>query len=266
MYSQSYYMMTIAGLFSDGRNQARSNYKPRTLGSSSSKILTMLDGSHYGVKATTDQKRLLRLWTEVGAPYPGTYAALGCGMVGGYTENGLDDSDLQWPVTKAAAEVIDRRCASCHNEPSRILPHNLTDERGVSFWRPSMTDPLLGTSRHIVFNLTRPEHSLIVLGPLAASAGGWGLCRDPKNKEPVSVFASTADPDYQKLLAVCVAGKERMDKAKRFDMEGFRPRADWVREMKRYGILSAATGSDEPLDVYAVEKRYWQSLWPMPQP
>ena len=39
MFSHSYYMLTIAGLFSDGRNQARSNYAPRTLGSSASRIL-----------------------------------------------------------------------------------------------------------------------------------------------------------------------------------------------------------------------------------
>ena len=83
------YMMTIAGLFSDGRNRPRSNYAPRTLGSSASRVLTMLDGSHYGVQATPRQKKMLRLWIEVGAAYPGTYAALGCGMIGGYAENGL---------------------------------------------------------------------------------------------------------------------------------------------------------------------------------
>ena len=43
MFSHSYYMLTIAGLFQDGRNQARSNYDPRTLGSSASRLLTMLD-------------------------------------------------------------------------------------------------------------------------------------------------------------------------------------------------------------------------------
>ena len=40
VYSQSYYMLTIAGLISDGRNLPRSNYAPRTLGSSASRLLT----------------------------------------------------------------------------------------------------------------------------------------------------------------------------------------------------------------------------------
>ena len=70
MFSHSYYMMTIARLFSDGRNQPVSNYAPRTLGSSASRILTMLDGSHYGVKATALQKKLLRLWIDPARPIP----------------------------------------------------------------------------------------------------------------------------------------------------------------------------------------------------
>ena len=45
LYSHSYYMMTIARLFSDGRNQPRSNYPPRHLGSSASRLLTLLDGT-----------------------------------------------------------------------------------------------------------------------------------------------------------------------------------------------------------------------------
>lgn len=82
IYSHSYYMLTIAGLFADGHNQPRSNYQPRALGSSASRLLTLLDGTHHGVQATPPQKKMLRLWIESAAAYPGTYAALGCGMIG----------------------------------------------------------------------------------------------------------------------------------------------------------------------------------------
>ena len=68
MFSHAYYHMTIRGLYSDGRNLPRSNYPPRTLGSGASKILTMLDGSHYDAKATQREKAVLRLWIETGAP------------------------------------------------------------------------------------------------------------------------------------------------------------------------------------------------------
>lgn len=262
MYSHSYYMMTIARLFSDGRNRPVSNYAPRTLGSSASKILKMVDGSHHGVTANPQQKRLLRLWIESGAAYPGTYAALGSGMIGAYAENKPVDTDFDWPTTKAAAEVINHRCASCHQTPGRLLPRALADERGVSFWRPDWDDPRLLTSRHIVFNLSRPEKSLMLLAPLAESAGGWGLCRDPQTKAPRTVFASAQDPDYRKLLALVEAGRDRLASAKRFDMPGFMPRIDWVREMKRYGVL--APDAQGPIDPYAVERRYWESLWYRP--
>ena len=264
IFSHSHYMMTVARLFSDGRNEARSNYAPRTLGSSASRLLTLLDGAHYGVKATPLQKKRLRLWIESGAAYPGTYAALGTGMIGNYDENAQINTDWDWPTTKAGAGVIAQRCAGCHDQPGRLLPVSLADERGVSFWQPSMDDPRLNTSRHIVFNLSRPEKSILLLAPLAESAGGWGLCRDPKSRKPATVFADANDADYQKLLAMCVAGKEHLDRIKRFDMPDFRPRVDWVRELTRYGVFSGGVGQTAPADVYAAEKAYWASLWYLP--
>jgi len=265
LYSHSYYMLTIARLFSDGRNEPRSNYDPRALGSSASRLLKMLDGSHYDVKATPQQKQMLRLWIESGAAYPGTYAALGCGMIGNYAENNQVNTGLDWAATKAAAKVIQQRCAACHDKPERVLPQSLADERGVSFWQPSLDDPRLLTSRHLVFNLSRPEKSILLLAPLAESAGGWGLCRDPQTQQGATVFADTSDPGYQELLALCVAGKEFLaQKNTRFDMPNFRPRIDWVREMKRYGILSANLDATAPMDVYATERRYWESLWYQP--
>jgi len=261
IFSHSYYMLTIAGLFKDGRNAARSNYDPRALGSSASRLLTMLDGSHHGVQATPAQKQRLRLWIESGAAYPGTYAALGTGMIGGYAENREVDTDENWPTTQAGAAVIAERCAACHETPERLLPRSLADERGVSFWRPDMHDPRLLTSRHIVFNLTHPEQSLLLLAPLSQAAGGWGLCHDPKSDARPAVFASTNDPGYCALLAMCVRGQEQLDTVKRFDMPGFRPRPDWIREMKRYGILAADAA--EKADCYNTERRYWQSLWPL---
>ncbi len=265
LYSHSYYMLTIARLFADGRNEPRSNYDPRTLGSSASRLLTMLDGSHYDVKATPHQKKMLRLWIESGAAYPGTYAALGCGMIGNYQENGLVNTGREWPETKAAAAVIEQRCAHCHEQPARVLPTSLADERGVSFWQPSLNDPRLLTSRHIVFNLSRPEKSLMLLAPLAESADGWGLCRDLKTQERISVFADKADPGYQQLLALCAVGKKFLtEKNTRFDLPQFRPRMDWIREMKRYGILRADYEPSETIDVYTIERAYWKSLWYVP--
>ncbi len=261
IYSQSYYMLTIARLFADGRNQPKSNYDPRTLGSSASRLLRLLDGSHHGVTATERQKKLLRLWIETGAAYPGTYAALGCGMIGNYAENNQINTGHEWPETKAAAEVIKTRCVACHESPARRLPLSLADERGVSFWQPSLDDPRLLTSRHIVFNLSQSDKSLMLLAPLAKAAGGWGLCTvGATNAAPV--FASAADPGYRAIRALIVAGQTFLERDKRFDMAGFRPRMDWVREMKRYGVIPSQITRDEVTDVYGLEQDYWRTLWP----
>jgi hypothetical protein len=262
MFSHAYFTMTVHRLFSDGRNQPRSNYPPRQLGSSASRILTMLDGSHYDVRATGHQQKMLRLWIEVGAPYPGTYAALGCGAVGGYAQNRQVNTDNDWPTTRAGAEAIKRRCATCHTG-RRILPRSLSDERGISFWRFSLDDPRLKLSRHIAFNLSRPEKSLMLLAPLAAQAGGLELCREASG-EPVAVFTNRGDPDYQTLLEMIVAGKQNLDSLKRFDMPGFRPRPEYVREMQRYGVLPIDLPAGTLIDVYATDRAYWESLWYRP--
>ncbi len=266
LFSHSYYMLTIARLFADGRNQPKSNYSPRALGSSASRLLTMLDGSHFDVKATPAQKQILRLWIESAAAYPGTYAALGSGMIGNYAENKQVNTGAGWPATAVATEAIQRRCVRCHEQPSRRLPLHLADERGVSFWQPSLDDPRLLTSRHIVFNLSRPEKSLLLLAPLAPEAGGWGLCREPASGAAAAVFANTDDADYRALLGLVVAGRDFLAKDRRFDMADFVPRTDWVREMKRYGVLAADVKPNDVADVYAVERRYWESLWHRPKP
>jgi hypothetical protein len=261
MFSHSYFSLTVRKLFSDGRNEARSNYRPRTLGSSASRLLQMIDGSHYGVKATPRDRTLLRLWIETGAPYPGTYAALGCGAIGGYAENLQVHTDFAWPTTRAGAAVIDRRCASCHQGP-QTLPRSLSDEREVSFWRFSLDDPRLKLSRHIVFNLSYPEKSLLLLAPLSQAAGGLGICR--KSDACGSVFASAADADYRILLAMITAGQAYLAQIKRFDMPGFEPRAAYVREMKRYGILPADLPAGAPINPYETDRAYWESLWHRP--
>ena len=260
MFSHAYFTLTVRRLFSDNRNQAKSNYPPRALGSAASRILTMLDGSHHGVRADERQKKVLRLWIDVGAPYPGTYAALGNGAIGGYRFNAQVETDERWPTTIAGAAVIERRCAACH-QGTRVLPKSLSDERDISFWRFDLDDPRLPLSRHIVFNLSRPEKSLMLLAPLSADAGGLGLCRD--GDKPAPVFASTANPDYKALLAMATAGRDRLEAIKRFDMPGFRPLPEYLREMKRYGVLPAEPDA-AALDPYQLDRRYWKSLWYRP--
>jgi hypothetical protein len=161
--------------------------------------------------------------------------------------------------------VIDRRCGRCHNDPKHLLPLPLaiSDERSVSY--DHIGAFRVNVCKHIAFNLTRPRKSLILLAPLAKAAGGWGLCRNPNTNENVSVFTDTADPDYLVLLAMIRAAKQELERIKRFDMPGFRPRSEYIREMKRYAVLSASFDADrDPVDVYEIDRQYWRSLWYRP--
>jgi hypothetical protein len=256
LYSHSYYTLTLRRQFADGRNQPKSSLPPRSIGSSASPLMQKLDGGHYGVKAAPHEIDMIRYWIECGAPYPGTYAALGCGMIGEYAENKQDQSDQQWPETVAAAELIKSRCAGCHNK-SLPLPLALSDDRNVPPWdgQPGYVP------RHLIFNLTRPEKSLILLAPLSSRAGGYDLCKNSEDPQSAPVFADTDDPGYQTILALCAAGKEYLNKITRFDMPDFRPRPAYVREMKRYGIIPENLAADAWIDVYATDRAYWQSLW-----
>jgi len=291
MFSHSYYTLVVWKQVRDGRNYARSNYPPRTLGSGGSPLMGKLDVSHYRVSVSPRQRQTVRLWLDAGAPYPGTYAALGTGMIGGYQANAeILENDAAWPETRAAVAAFDRRCAGCHHGKQCPLPRSLADENGLSFWSPDMNDPRLRHSRHIVFNLSRPEKSLVLLAPLARAAGGYEICRGPQasrtgiqpverphgqnaratpgrpevlpHTDPAAVgspiFADRTDADYRAILTMCEAGRRRLDQIKRFDMPGFRPRPEYLREMKRFGVLPASLDLDkDPINVYSLDRRYW---------
>lgn len=262
LYSHSYFTLSALREFSDGRNRPESNYPPRAFGSAASALLKKLNGTHHGVEATQLEKKVVRLWIETGAPYPGTYAALGSGMVGGYAENQIDRSDTAWPSMQAAQSVLKTRCASCHSD-GMALPDSPSDNMGMPPWDIKYDDPRLRFSRHILYNLTRPEKSLQILAPLARDAGGLGICA---GEDGISVFNHTEDPDYVTLLAAIRRTKAQLDEISRFDMPTFRPTQAYMREMKRFGVLPQDFEADAPVDPYALDRAYWKSLWWDPEP
>lgn len=62
----------------DGRN-AHGNRGPRQIGSSASKLMTRIDGSHYDVRISPLEMRLVRLWLDSGAVANGTYGIMNGG-------------------------------------------------------------------------------------------------------------------------------------------------------------------------------------------
>lgn len=261
IYSHSYYTLTVRGQFADGRNRPQSNYEPKAIGSSASALLKKVGGAHYGVKVSEHERTMLALWIDTGAPYPGTYAALGTGMIGGYEENQGDHSDADWPSVREARAVFVNRCNQCH-DPKMALPQSPSAD-AFPPWGQQTGDLALRLSRHILYNLTRPEKSQLLLAPLAKEAGGAALCRDQEGRG-FTVFSDTGDADYLKLLAMVKVAGAHLDSIKRFDMPGFQPRADYLREMRRYGVLPEDGSPDAKINPYTLDAAYWQSLWYQP--
>lgn len=227
-YSMSYRTIRELELVSDGRNRPFSNYEPYAIGSAASRLMDYLDGKHYGAKLTPRERKTVRLWIETSATYPGTYAALGCGT---------------YPVHLPRAALM-QRCGGCHGR-------TIDDEHGrreVCVFRG-------GTSEQpqLVCNLSRPEMSTLLRAPLGRAAGGLEACGEV-------VFRDKDDPLYRQLLAAVEDAAARLREGKRFDMPGCRPNEHYVREMKRFGILPPDWGPEDPIDVYAVDRAYWDSF------
>ena len=79
------------------------------------------------------------------------------------------------------------------------------------------------------------------------------------------IFTDTTDPDYINILTHVQAAKAKLDEIKRFDMPGFRPREEYIREMQRYGVLPANLPADTPVDTYAAERAYWAKFQHQPR-
>jgi hypothetical protein len=136
MWSISYVTLFRLGLVSDGGNKPISNRDPRTIGSSASKLLKYLDGSHHDAKLTDHERKVVRLWIDGSANWAGTYACLGN------------------PEYQVSWGALPQRCAGCHKKKNRFK---------------------LGVNR-VLCNLDRPEKSLVLKAPLSREAGGLGLC------------------------------------------------------------------------------------------
>ncbi|MDR1957515.1 MAG: hypothetical protein LBQ54_00425 [Planctomycetaceae bacterium] len=243
LYTVSYLTLSWRNMFGDNRNRPESNFEPYTIGHQASTLYRLIEQQHQGAELSDREKKVVRYWLEAGANYAGTYAANGTGLIGWYYENANTRNDMNWPESIAMRDTIAKRCDRCHTQEKNLrLAHNLSED-GSRF------------NRHLIFNLTSPEKSKILLGPLRREAGGTGRCSEP-------VFADTNDPDYQTILAGIERGRRYiLDESNRFSMPTFVANWPYTREMIRYGVLPRNHDAKNPIDPYEVDRRYWESLW-----
>ena len=286
VYSLSYYELFLRLQIADssrgsGHMTGRplGNDPPFTTYSSASPLMKKMDGSHHHLKLTAAEITLVRLWIDTAAQYAGTYAAYGTGQIGGWWRLNEPTREMAdgWPSTPPAREAMERRCGPCH---AGTMPRFVTDQVGPWGDLESWERPLSRFSRHHVFNLSRPDQSLVLLSPLARAAGGYAqgapsapqritnahVIPPPAIVHPV-IFASQDDPDFRKILAHLEAARTRLNEIKRFDMPGFKPRPEYVRELKRFGVLAESFDlAKDPINVVSTDAAYWRSLWHRPAP
>lgn len=257
------------------------NDAPYEAFSGAAPLMKLLDGSHYQANLSDQERTIVRLWLDSATPYAGTYAAYGTGQIGGWWRNNEPRREMasDWPSTPPARDAIKRRCLTCHS--GGTMAASVTDPAGAVPYHDyeGFMRPVFRTSRHTMFNLTRPEKSLALMAALAKSAGGYaeGALPEPKAVpanfataprpfvHPI-VFAEKADPDYQKILVHLQAAGARLDEIGRFDMPGFQPRYEYLRELKRGGVLPADFDlhNPPPVNAYELDREYWQQFWPRP--
>ena len=99
--------------------------------------------------------------------------------------------DLQRSARGALADVCAKRCAECREQVPRTF----------------------------YTRMLKPENNRFLLAPLAKSAGGTQQCGR-------AVFASTDDPDYQRILRTFEALQKLLELRPRADMPGFQLECD----------------------------------------
>jgi len=270
-FTQSYYALFSSRQVVDSQGYDEDGNRPaRGFGSAASPLLDKLDGGHYEAKLSDRERRLVQLWIDTGATFPGTYAGLrpGTPPSSGHTRADPRGYPPHYGAVKTGKlpgsdETLDallkRRCMTCHDDKRPLGPGTAKRQTHLNVPRYCLN----------LYNLTRPEKSMILLAPLAKESGGYGWCttkpKEGEKAQPARVFANMQDPDYQALLRAIQAAKTEHDEVKRFDTPGFRPTVHYVREMKRYGVLPPEFDREkDPVDVYAVDRAYWRSLWYRP--
>ncbi|NQT86131.1 hypothetical protein HQ560_05160, partial [bacterium] len=235
IFSHAYANLTMLAQFTDGRD-GNSNKAPRTIGTGASPLMGKISsGKHYGVKVTPRERDIVRLWIDSSAVYAGTYAALGTGMARG-------------------KPAIPKMCNECHKKDELQRRYPGLGGGGQAYGNP-MT---VRFNEQTLQNLSRPEYSRIVLAPLSKEVGGYGICEE-KSGQPV--FTSRKAQAFQSLLAAIEKNKDQLDRIKRFDMPDFVPSKNYLREMKRFGVLPVDHDDAAPVDFYELDQKYWKSHW-----
>jgi len=169
----------------NGAEQNILQIAPKTWGTPASKLAEIILSGHPDkdgkpqAQLDRDSRQRLFTWIDLNVPYYSTYEL----PEGGHHRY---PHELQAKY----GEVWTRRCAGCHQSEQ---------PRGTEYVR-----------------ITNPQLNRFLCAPLAAAAGGAGICKG-------EVFKSARDPDYQLLLGILKKTEADLAKYPRMDMGHVKP-------------------------------------------
>lgn len=257
----SRFILRVRGKLNTGFNKW-GNQDPYTFGSGGSKIMEKAEGKHHNKKFDETSMKILRAWLDTGSMQVGTFASANTGFAHNYYYDRLHRREKARPENIAAVDnTIRSRCAKCHIHGDGHLPllswgddwgHMPVPKNGGGV-KPS------AFSRQFYYNYTRPEKSLVLLKPLAKSAGGLADDKD-KKCHPI-VFSDKNDADYQKILQNFKELADWLKQDSPFQNEpNFHPNIGYIKTMQKCKILPPDHPLKKPLDAMQIDEEYfkWQ--------
>jgi hypothetical protein len=216
-----------------GKNNiiTRGDDKPYApIGSATGKLDPFLSAEHHGVRLSDLELRTIRHWMDCGALNAATYGAWG------HVRSGPECT--LFDMARQGLGI----CMNCHGNAKG----GKNSDTHLAVKAP-------------LFNLAKPEKSLLVLAPLMAEQGGLGLCRATDGKAAVVFAKGKDDPLYKAALGQCAkrAAKQDWHAAANYRLD-----KAYVVQMKRFGILPADFDETAPPpDPYDLDRQYYESHW-----
>ncbi len=234
-------------------------YEPdpyKTASGGSILIKTLMKG-HKNVELSELELEKIKRWADAGTTFAGTYASLGSVSRNNKIELEKKKDPEYTKRLEPIRETLEKRCDICHQSKGS-KNHWLEGENRKEAYR---------------YNMSKPEKSLILLAPLAKSAGGLELCgkdkKSPADAPDGPVFKSTEDSAYKVLRGFVDVIKEQYGQPRWFEQE-FRPKSWYIREMKRFGALPDDFDPEKnKVDWHRVDRDYFRNIYrkcPGPQP
>lgn len=259
-YIQSRFVLAVYGQLNTGFNKW-GNQSPYTFGSGGSKLMRKAEGGHHNEKFEQKDLNLLRAWLDTGSFQVGTYAMAGTGFLHNDYEGGswVVEADIPDSVRKIN-DVVYAICGKCHKEPN---------SKPAAFWwnpyqklrKPDGKGGFTDSKyiRDVLYNLTTPEESVVLLVPLAKEHGG--LAEGVEKKSHPIVFRDKNDYEYKKMLSGIREVSEHMKKTSPFQTEkNFFPTKGYIKVLQKCGIIPADYDYKTPVDAMELDEKYfkWQ--------